>query len=79
MSGLIKPKVFSDTFKGLTVYVDEKNNNIVQNIFIKDDANNLNNILPKDSSTQDQTIIAQRGIINENKIILEKWYYIFLR
>lgn len=71
LSGLIKPKVFSDTFKGLTVYVDEKNNNIVKNIFIKDDANNLNNILPKDSSSQDQTIIAKRGIINENKIILE--------
>ena len=42
ISNLVKTKYFSDTFKGLTFYsLGEKNNNEVKNIFIKDDANNL--------------------------------------
>ena len=47
---LIKPNAFSDTFKGLTFFVEEKENNIIKNIFIKDESNNLNSLLPKNSS-----------------------------
>ena len=72
VTNLIKPNAFSDAFKGLTFYVGEKENNIVKNIFIKDDSNNLNSLLPENSSSKDKTIIAERGLIDKNKIILEK-------
>ena len=72
MTNLIKPNAFSDAFKGLTFYVGEKENNIIKNIFIKDDSNNLNSLLPEESSSKNKTIIADRGVINKNKIILEK-------
>ena len=49
----------------------EKENNIVKNIFIKDDSNNLNSLLPENSSAKNKTVIAERGIIDKNKIILE--------
>ncbi len=69
---LLKPNTFSDTFKGLTFYIGEKDNNIIKNIFIKDDSNNLNNLLPEKTSAKNKTVIAEKGIINKNKIILEK-------
>tara|TARA_B100001057_G_scaffold430643_1_gene457518 strand:- start:18502 stop:19644 length:1143 start_codon:yes stop_codon:yes gene_type:complete len=71
VTNLIKPNAFSDTFKGLTFYVGEKENNIIKNIFIKDDSNNLNSLLPENYSAKNKTVIAERGIINKNKIILE--------
>ena len=72
VTNLIKPNAFSDAFKGLTFYVGEKKDNIIKNIFIKDDGNNLNSLLPENSSSKNKTVIAERGIINKNKIILEK-------
>tara|TARA_B100000579_G_C22815080_1_gene847401 strand:- start:811 stop:1722 length:912 start_codon:yes stop_codon:yes gene_type:complete len=72
VSNLLKPNTFSDTFKGLTFYVGEKNQNVIKNIFIKDDANNLDNLLPEENGSKNQTIIAESGIIAENKLILEK-------
>ena len=72
VTNLLKPNAFSDAFKGLTFYVGEKENNTVKNIFIKDDSNNLNNLLPEKSSAKNKTIYAERGVINKNKIILEK-------
>ena len=71
VTNLLKPNAFSDAFKGLTFYVGEKENNTVKNIFIKDDSNNLNSLLPENSSAKDKTVIAERGIIDKNKIILE--------
>ncbi len=72
VTSLIKPNAFSDAFKGLTFYVGEKEDNIVKNIFIKDDSNNLNSLLPENSSSKNKTVIAERGVINKNKIILER-------
>ena len=71
VSNLLKPNVFADTFKGLTFFIGEKDQNIIKNIFIKDDGNNLENLLPDKTSLKNQTIIAENGIISENKIILE--------
>ena len=71
VSNLLKPNVFADTFKGLTFFIGEKDQNIIKNIFIKDDGNNLENLLPDRTSSKNQTIIAENGIISENKIILE--------
>ncbi len=74
ITSLIKPNVFADTFKGLTFYIGQKEKNIVKNIFIKDEGNTLNNLLPNKKATKNKTIIAERGIINKNKIILEKGF-----
>lgn len=71
VTNLLKPNAFSDAFKGLTFYISEKDNNIVKNIFIKDDSNSLNSLLPESSSPKNKTIIAEKGTINKNKIILE--------
>tara|TARA_A100001015_G_scaffold279420_1_gene340594 strand:+ start:1363 stop:2508 length:1146 start_codon:yes stop_codon:yes gene_type:complete len=70
-SNFLKPNVFSDTFKGLTLYIGSKNDEKIEYIFIKDDGNNLNNILPEANESKDQTILARRGFVKENKIILE--------
>ena len=73
VSNLIKPNSFADTFKGLTFYIGQKDDNIIKDIFIKDDGNTLNNLLPEeDISPKNQTIIAEKGIIDRTKIILEK-------
>ena len=72
VTSLIKSNTFSDAFKGLTFYVGEKENNIVKNIFIKDESNSLSSLLPESSSAKNKTVIAERGIIDKNKIILEK-------
>ena len=50
---------------------EKKKNNVIENIFIKDDGNNLSNLLPEKSISRNQTIIAEKGIIDESKIILE--------
>ena len=44
---------------------------MIENIFIKDDGNNLSNLLPEKSISRNQTIIAEKGIIDESKIILQ--------
>ena len=74
VTNLLKPNTFSDAFKGLTFYIGEKDDNIVKNIFIRDDSSNLNNLLPEKSSAKNKTVIAERGIINKNKIILENGF-----
>ncbi len=71
ISSFIKPNIFADTFKGLTFYIESKNDNRIKNIFIRDDGNNLNNLLPENSDSRDQTILAESGFIQDNKIILE--------
>ena len=56
----------------MTFYIGQKDDNIIKDIFIKDDGNTLNNLLPEEDFSQNQTIIADKGIIDKNKIILEK-------
>ncbi len=72
VTNLFKPNSFVDTFKGLTFYIEEKKDNILKDIFIKDDGNNLNSLLPEKSSSKNKTIIAEKGMVEKNKIILEK-------
>ena len=74
VTNLLKVNAFSDAFKGLTFYIGEKEDNVVKNIFIKDDSNNLKNLLPEKSSAKNKTIIAERGLITKNKIILENGF-----
>ena len=63
----IKTQQFSDTFKGLTIIVEKKSKNELQNIFIYDNGNNLRNLSSNVSELKSTTVIAKKGIV-DNKI-----------
>jgi len=60
---LLKEKQFNDTVKGLTVFVDKKNENgIYENIFIRDDGKVLSQI-----SSSSSTIFAKSGYVTQDE------------
>ena len=65
ISTMIKTNQFNDTVEGLTIYVQEKDeNNIMKNIFIRDDQKVLKSIeTSRDSGSL--TIFAERGKIEK--------------
>jgi len=66
---MLKEKQFNDTVKGLTIFVDKKDDNkTFKNIFIRDDGNVLSSI----GQTTSSTIFAKYGYINSdtNNLIL---------
>ena len=66
----IKEQHFSDTFKGFTLIVEKKIENEIQNIFLHDKNNILNNLSSNVSGTKDTTIVASKGIVDVKKLIL---------
>ena len=68
---VLKSNDFSDAFEDITFYIDKKNNNKeLLNIFIKDETGSLNTIIDEVSNKENSTIIAERGFIANNKLIL---------
>ena len=65
----LRVKQFSDSFVGLTVFVEKKIGNELKNIFLHDQGGNLRGISSNISNPQSVTIIASDGIIDKNKII----------
>ena len=66
-STIIKEKKFIDTVENLTIFVEEKENNLLKNIIIKEKIN----------ENQSQIIVAQNGVVTNidegpQKIILNK-------
>ena len=60
---LMKEKEFNDTIEGLTIFVDEKDDEVYHNIFIQDDSNILSDV-----GTSSSTIFAKSGyVINDEK------------
>ena len=71
MSSIIKINDFSDSFKNLTFYVEEKDaTNNMKNIFIKDESNTFRNLTSDQKNTSNTTIIAKNGYIDKKKLIL---------
>ena len=66
----IRTQQFSDSFKGFTFLVDKKKNNEIKNIFMHDKGNNLSNLSSNSSKTKETTIIAESGLIENNKMFL---------
>ena len=66
----IRTQQFGDSFKGFTFFVEKKYNNEIQNIFLHDTGDNLKNLSSNIKSTSDTTIIAEKGIVDERKMIL---------
>ena len=68
----IRSKQFSDSFKGLTFFVDRKINNEIENIFLYDVGKNLKNFSSNISDTDSTTIIAEKGIVRKKQLFLIK-------
>ena len=71
VDSILRSNDFSDTFKGITFYVDERNSqNELINIFIKDNSGNLSTIISEIDSSKNTTIFSKRGIIVDDKLIM---------
>ena len=66
----IKKNQFNDTFKNFTFFVDNKKDNEIENIFLYDKGNSLKGLSSNEEETSYTTILAQRGIVRNNKLLL---------
>ena len=55
--------------KGFPTFIVEKVNNELKNIFLNDKGNNLRNLSSNATETNETTIIAENGIIEEKNYI----------
>ena len=66
ISSMIKSNQFNDTVEGLTIYVEEKDeNDLLKNIFIRDDGETLK-ALDNSKDSSNMTIFAEKGRIVNN-------------
>ena len=71
ITSLFKSNNFNDSFKGITFFVEKKSeNNELINIFLQDEYGNLNLALDELRSSNKTIIIAKKGIIKNNKLLL---------
>ena len=71
MNSILKVNDFSDSFKGVTFYIDKKNSNDeLINLFIKDINGSLNTILSEVEKSNNTTVFSKKGIVVGNKLIL---------
>ena len=68
---VLKSNDFSDSYRGITFFVEKKNsNNELINIFIKDSDGNFSTLVDEIEEKKDTTIFAKKGFINNDKLIL---------
>jgi len=71
INSMLKVNDFSDSFKGITFYIEKKGSNgELLNIFIKDISGNLNTFINEVGISQGSTIIAKKGFIVDGKLVL---------
>ena len=71
INSVLKSNDFSASFRGITFYINDKNaNNELLNIFIRDDGGNLNIIADEVNEQKNTTVIAKKGFIINNKLVL---------
>ena len=71
INSVLKSNDFSDSFEDITFYIEDKSvNNELINIFIKDSSGNLGTLVQESSEKKSSTIIAKKGFIDNNKLIL---------
>lgn len=66
----IKMQQFSDSFKGFTVFVEKKIDNEIKNIFLHDKNNYFKNLTSNSENTSTTTVVAEKGIISNKKLVL---------
>ena len=47
----VKSQQFTDNFKGLTIIIDKKKDNEIENVFLHDTSNNLKNLTSNSENT----------------------------
>jgi len=68
---ILKSNDFSDSFSNITLYINEKNTkNELLNIFIKDEGGNIKSIVDEAGELKNTTIIAEKGFVSNNKLVL---------
>ena len=72
LASIIKINDFTDSFKKMTFYIEKKDKDILENVFIRDKANNFKNLSGKSNESNDTIIIAKRGFIKNKKIYLNQ-------
>ena len=71
LNTVLKSNDYIDIFEDLTFYIEKKNsNNELINIFIKDEKGQLIALVDDFDEKKNSTIIAKKGFITENKIVL---------
>jgi lipopolysaccharide export system permease protein len=71
VSSVVKSDTFSDGFEGITFFIDSKNTNgELINVFIKDVGGNLNTLVQESGQNKNSTITAEKGFINNGKLVL---------
>ena len=67
ISSLIKSNRFNDTVEGLTIYIEEKDeNDFMKNIFIRDDSQILKGLGSSNGKSENVTIFAKQGKVVES-------------
>jgi len=75
INSILKTNDFSDSFKGVTFYIDKKKKNgDLENIFIKDSNGSINTIVNEVNKSSNSTIIAKKGFTTNNKLVLFNGY-----
>jgi len=71
IDSIIRSNDFSDSFKGITFYIEEKKSDgELLNVFIKDTVGTLNTIMGEINDSNNTTIVAKKGFLTEDKLIL---------
>lgn len=66
----IKRQQFSDTFKNFTFFVENKNNNQIENIFLFDEGNKLKSLTSNNINKSNTAILAKKGLVKDKKLLL---------
>ena len=51
----------------MTFYIERKNKDVLENVFIRDKANNFKNLSGSENENNDTVIIAKKGLIKIKK------------
>ena len=66
----MRENTFTDTFAGITFFVEKKINDRFYNIFISDEENKFQNIISTKENNNNLIILAKEGFINQKKLVL---------
>ena len=66
----IKKQIFTDSFKGFTFFVEQKNGNEVKNIFLHDKSSILGKLSPNTKNAKETSVIAESGIISKKFFLI---------
>ena len=70
ISSVVKTNDFSDSLKGVTFYVDSIQNNMMKNIFIRDESQVFKSIISEQENSRNTTIVSEKGYFKDGKLIM---------